>query len=112
MIGLLENLVGADPRGLHRGIALVVQRGGVDIDPADVAVVHADGVDLTDAVGDELRAVAGMLAEDEDQPLVADAQQGLDLAAEFVRAERAADFLAVGAAERAVTQSLVHSLPT
>ena len=38
VIGLLEDLVGADARRLDRRIALVVQRGGVDVHAADLAV--------------------------------------------------------------------------
>ncbi len=80
----------------------MVQRGGVDIDPADVARPAADRVDLAHALGHILRAVAGVLAEDQDQPLVPLGQQGLDLGAEFVLAQRPADLRLVGAAKCAV----------
>ena len=58
MIGLLEDLVGADARRLDRGIAGVVQRGGVDVHAADLAVADLDRIDRPHALGDELGAVA------------------------------------------------------
>ena len=90
------------PASLHDGIAVVVQRGGVDVHAADLAVADAYLIDVANAVGDELGVVVRMLAEDEDQPLVPLSFQGLDLAAHLVRVQRAAHGVLVRAAKRAV----------
>ena len=74
VIGLLKNLIGADPSRLHRGITLMVQRSRVDVHPADVRVPGVDGVDLPHALGHVLRVVPRVLAENQDQPLVSDVQ--------------------------------------
>ena len=54
VIGLLEDLVGADAGRLDRGVAVVVQRGGVDVHAADFAVAGLDRIDRPHALGHEL----------------------------------------------------------
>ncbi len=46
VVGFLEDLIGADAGRLDRGVAGVVQRGGVDVHAADFAVAARGGVDL------------------------------------------------------------------
>ena len=102
MIGLLEDLVGADSRRPDRGISGVVHGGRVDVHAADLAVIDLDRIDRPHALGDELGAVGRVLAEDQDRPLVALPLQGLDLGPQVVRAERAADLVGIRAAKGAV----------
>ena len=102
MVGLLENLVGADARRLDRGVAGMVQGSGVDVDAADFALAGRGGVNLPHALGHELGRVARMLAEDQNQPLVPLVLQGQHLPPEFVCVQRAANLPAVRAAERAI----------
>ena len=45
VVGFLEDLVGADAGGLDGAIAVVVQRGGVDVHAADLAVAGRDRID-------------------------------------------------------------------
>ena len=113
MIGFLEDLVGADAGGLDRGVAGVVQRGGVDVHAADLAVADLHRIDLPHAVGDELGRVAGMLAEDEDQSACGPALQGLDLGADLrLRPACGGPPPRLERRKAQYRQSLVHSLPT
>jgi hypothetical protein len=102
VVGFLEDLIRADARRLDGRVAFVVHRRGVQIDAADFARARASGIDVPDAIGHELGVVIGMLAEDEDQPLVSLAFQGENLLADFLFVQRAANLVAVRAAERAV----------
>ncbi len=102
VIGFLEDLIGADAGRLDRGIAGMVQRGGVEVHPANFALAGLDRIDLPHAIGHVMGVVLRMLAEDEDDALVAAVFQGFDLGAQVGRRERAADILGVGTAEAAV----------
>ena len=81
----------------------MVQRGGVDVDPPDFAVAGRRGVDVADAVGNELGVVVRMLAEDQDQPLMSLLFQRQHLLADFVSVQGATDHFPIRAAERAVS---------
>jgi len=109
VIGLLEDLPGADACRLDRAVAGLVHRGGVDVDPADLAVAALHAVDRADALSNEVGIVVGMLAVDQDQALVPLILQGLDLMDEFLLIEGPADRRAVGRAEAAVG-TVVHAL--
>lgn len=102
MVSLLKDLVGADAGGADRPVALMVHRRRIDIYAADLAMLDLDRINGPHTLGDELRAVARMFAENEDRPLVALALEGLDLGTQIVRAKRAADHVGVRTAERAV----------
>jgi hypothetical protein len=102
MVGLVEYLVRADAGGLDLSVALVVHGSGVDVDASDFAASDARFVNLAHAPGDVVGVVACMLAEDQDQPLVADLLEGLDLAAEFLGGQRPPHLLAVRPPEAAV----------
>ena len=112
MVGLLEDLVGADARRPDRGISGVIHGGRVDVHAADLAVIDLDRVDRPHALGDELGAVGRVLAEDQDRPLVALPLQGLDLGPQVVRAERAADSSGFERRKAQYRQSFWQLLPT
>ena len=76
MVGLLEDLVGADARRLDRLEARVVERGGVDVDAPNLTVAILDAVDLLDRTCHELGRVVRVLTENQDQALVAGLLQG------------------------------------
>ena len=102
VVGFLEDLIGADAGGLDDPIAVVIQRGGVQVDAADFAAAGGGRVDVLHALGHEAGVVLRMLAEDEDQPLVPLVFQGQHLLADFVLVQRAANLRLVRAAERAI----------
>ena len=79
------------PAALTVRVAVVVQRRGVDVHAADLAVAGRGRVDVPHALGHELGVVVRMLAEDEDQPLVPLVLQRHHLLADFVLVQRAAD---------------------
>ena len=101
MVGLLEDLVGADAGLFHQPVALHVERRAVDVDAADLAAVLG-GVDDLHRVGDGLGAVVGVLAVVDHQALVALADEGVHLGPQLVVGEGAADDLVVVVPEAAV----------
>ena len=102
VVGLLEDLVGADAHGLEGAVAGVVERCGVDVHPADLAVALAGVVDRAHAFGHEGGVVLRVLAEDEDEALVPFLLQGDHLLDEFARGQGAPHRLVVVSAEAAV----------
>src|SRR5262245_17245409 len=102
MVGLLEDLIGADPGLPDDAIALDIQGGGVDVDAADLPLPAPRAVDRAYRLGDEAGVVLGMLAEDQDQSLVAAILERLDLPADLGVIERPPHGLAVRPPEAAV----------
>ncbi len=102
VVGLLEDLIRPDAGRLDDAIAVVIQRGGVQVDAADIAAGGGRRVDVTHALGHEVGVVPRMLAEDQDQPLVPLVLQRQHLLADFIRVERAANLRLVRAAETAI----------
>jgi len=102
VVGLLEDLVGADPRFLDLAEPGMVERRGVDVHPPDLPVPLLDAVHVADGLGDEGGVVARMLAENEDEPLVPLRLEGADLPRDLLRLERPADRVGVAPAEPAV----------
>ena len=109
VIGLLEDLIGANSGLLDRPEAGNVHGRGVDVHPADLAVADPHVVHRPDTLGDEIGVVAGVFAEDQDQPFMSFLLQRLDLGAHLGPVQRSPDDLAVGALERAVS-AVVHAI--
>ena len=115
VVGLLEDLERPDA-GLVDDLEVVdAERGGVDVDAADLvprardAPRHLGRVDGGERVGDEARARHGMLAVDGHHALVADLDHRLRLAPDLVHREAAALLLVVVEREAAVAAA-VHAV--
>ncbi len=111
MVGLLEDLEGAQARGLELHELLIGERGGVHVDPPNAILVLADadrvgGLDRLDHV---LHVVLRVVAEDQQQALVAVLDQPARLALDLGGVEGAALKLRVVAAEGAV-EAVAHAL--
>ena len=102
VVGLLEDLVGADAGGLDGAEAGLVEGGRVDVHAADLAAAFLGGVDQARGVGDEVGVVLRALAVDQDQALVAQVLQRLHLAHQLLVGEGVAHGAGEGAAEAAV----------
>ena len=70
MIGFLENLIGADAGRFDDPVSFMIHGRRVDIDSANFSVSVARGVHRANLFGNEIGVVSGMLAENQDQPLL------------------------------------------
>ena len=89
MIGFLENLIGADAGRFNDPVSFMIHGRRVDIDSANFPVPVAGGVDRTHAFGNEIGVVFGMLAENQDQPLLPRSLELHHLFAQFFKCQSA-----------------------
>ena len=90
VIRLLENLIGADARGLDGAEAGLVERGRIDVHAADLAPPLLGGIDQARGVRNEVGVILRALAIDQNQALVAQVLQRLHLAHQLLVGERVA----------------------
>ena len=84
MIGLLENLIGADARVLHDAETLFVERGGIDVDAANLAIALLGGIGLAHGVGNEFGRIFGAFTVNQDETLMTQIFQRFHFAHEFL----------------------------
>ena len=110
VVGLLEELVGPDPRLFEAFVALHGKGGDVDVDTADLPVGrNLDRIDRLDGLdGVVHRREAEALAGDEKDPLVPLGDQNLRLPLDLFDGQRLTGDLLVALAEGAV-EAVVHA---
>ena len=102
MVGFLKNLVGSNARRLHQLEPFVVERRGIDVHAADLAVAMLLGIDHLHGVVNKLRVVLRMLAIDHNQPLMPPVHQRLNLLFQLRHRKRLARYRFVRATEPAI----------
>jgi hypothetical protein len=108
VVGLHEDLVGADAGCLDGLEPRVIHGCRVHVHASDLTLPTADVVDVANAGRDEVGVVAWMLAEDHDEALVPLILQRGDLPSDVLHAERATDHVLVLVLE-ATIGAVVHA---
>ncbi len=105
VVGLLEELVGADVAGLEPAVVLDVEGGDVHVEAPDLAVARLHAVDGLDGVVDvvEAAAVGIALTRHQEDALVALVDDDLGLAGDLLEGQVPAQQALVAGAERTVT---------
>ncbi len=109
VIGFLEDLVGAYACRFYDAESLDVQGCGVDIYPANLAIIVLGVIDGLHRFGDVFRAVNGVFTIDHDQALVANIDQGFGVLDQLLLAQGGSFAFLVGNPESAVN-AVVYTL--